>query len=114
MQQPSKLTAQQGQKLNEFLTKYDSSNLSENDARGLAELAGVQEPEGVKPSGPQPSVGQDGPGAARRPTQTVAVPNRFGRCWSQPCKGPAMTQRNQSLISMPKALRPLRAMRPSH
>ncbi|MGO4909763.1 hypothetical protein ACEN2J_15675 [Pseudorhodobacter sp. W20_MBD10_FR17] len=95
-QQSSKLTVQQGQKLNEFLTNYDSSNLSENDAKeivsqikelgikagsslataletngidakGLAELAGVQGAEGTKPSGPPPGGGQGGPGGAGGP-----------------------------------------------
>lgn len=95
-QQSSKLTEQQGQKLNEFLTNYDSSNLSENDAKeivsqikelgikagsslataletngidakGLAELAGVQGAEGAKPSGPPPGGGKGGPGGAGGP-----------------------------------------------
>lgn len=88
MQQSSKLTEQQGQKLNAFLTNYDSDNLSENDAKeiisqikelgikagsglattleengidakGLAELAGVK---GAKPSGGPPGGGGPGGG----------------------------------------------------
>jgi hypothetical protein len=90
-QQSSKLTEQQGQKLNEFLTNYDSTNLSEDDAKeivsqikelgiksgsslataleengidakGLAELAGVESTEGAKPAGGPPGGGPGGAG----------------------------------------------------
>jgi hypothetical protein len=93
-QQSSKLTEQQGQKLTEFLTNYDSDNLTENDAKeivsqikelgiksgsgltsvleengidakGLAEMAGVQGAEGARPSGGPPGGG--GPGGAGGP-----------------------------------------------
>lgn len=93
-QQSSKLTEQQGQKLNEFLTNYDSANLSEDDAKeivsqikelgiksgsslataleengidakGLAELAGVKGAESARPNGGPPGGG--GPGGAGGP-----------------------------------------------
>jgi hypothetical protein len=93
-QQSSKLTEQQGQKLTELLTNYDADNLSENDAKeivsqikelgikpgsglasaletsgidakGLAELAGIQGAEGAKPSGGPPGGG--GPGGSGGP-----------------------------------------------
>jgi hypothetical protein len=93
--QASKLTDQQGQKLTELLTNYDAENLSEKDAKeivsqikelgiksgsglasaletagidakGLAEKAGIQGPQGGQPNGPPPG-GGGGPGGAGRP-----------------------------------------------